>query len=170
MSPLTDRSQRGFTLAEAMIVIVLSGVVTIGLIGFYLSSQATWIDGSNQALTQREGTLLIEAIAEKTRDAASFAITIQDPKHCSVSLYDNSGSEIGQFAWTPSDSRVHYWGPNGGGTPVDRGAVTTSVVDEFQLADDVVPGKVLHLTRVRLIAADGKHVDMSSMFALHNAP
>jgi hypothetical protein len=156
-----------------MVVIVLSGVVTIGLLGFYLNSQATWIDGSSQALTQREGTLLVETIADKTHGAVSFwtdKVSASYPTCCFVSLYDNSTKEIGRFAWDPSDSLVHYFGLDAGGNLVPRGPITTSIVEQFQLADDVVPGRVLHLTKLRLRSTDGSRINMTSMFSLQNLP
>ena len=61
MSPVppdTWATPRGFTLTEVMIVIVLAGVVTLGLVTFYLNSQAWWTEASTQVLAQRDATLL----------------------------------------------------------------------------------------------------------------
>src|SRR5262249_37558194 len=53
---------RGFTLTEVMVVTVLAGVVTLGLITFYLNSQIMWTESSTQVLAQRDGTALLEAM------------------------------------------------------------------------------------------------------------
>ena len=157
--------ERGFTLVEAITVIVLSGVVTIGLLGFYLNSQATWMDGSSQALTQREATLLIESIADRVHEAASYDILPTSPPSGNqmVLLRDKDGNEMSRFSWEPVDSLVHYWDAG-----VDKGPVTTSVVERFQLA--VVSASVVQLTGLQVRAADGARITSSSMFALNNAP
>ena len=171
MTTIRQTAQQGFTLVEAMVVIVLAGVVTIGILGFYLNSQATWIDGSSQALTQREATLLIESIAERTHEAAQILVLPTTPPSGNqmVQLMDKDGNPLSEFTWEASDSLVYLSQVNSAGVMGEPSPITTSVVESFQLTFDTSP-LLLHLTRLQLRSSDGARITMSSMFAPHNAP
>jgi Tfp pilus assembly protein FimT len=73
-----DRGERGVTLIELTIVVVIATAVMVGLTAFYFNAQTVWIDASSQALAQREASMLIEAIARETRRAA-HAVVENDP-------------------------------------------------------------------------------------------
>ena len=70
---MSPRSERGLTLTELVVVGVLATLVMLALTGFYFNSQRTWLEGSSQALTQREATLALEHLAD---DAQSFQTKI----------------------------------------------------------------------------------------------
>jgi prepilin-type N-terminal cleavage/methylation domain-containing protein len=155
---------RGFTLVEAMVVMALAGVVTLGIVGFYLNSQATWIDASSQAITQRDATLLVESLADRARGAASFWIQPSSgDTNQMVLLFDSGGVETSRFTWEAEDSLVHLWLAGD-----DKGPVITSVVERFQLVADATPS-ILHLQRLQVRASNGTRVTMQSTFALYNA-
>jgi prepilin-type N-terminal cleavage/methylation domain-containing protein len=155
---------RGFTLAEVMVVMVLASVVTLGLVGFYLNSQATWIDGSSQALAQRDATLIVESLTDKAREAASYEILPTSPPSTNqiVVFFDNGLNELSRFTWE-ADSLVHLW--QGGD---DKGPVASSIVERFELAPDTSP--VLHLQMLQVRATNGARVQMHSSMAMYNAP
>ena len=158
--------QRGFTFMEVTIVMVLAGVVTLGLVGFYLNSQALWIDGSAQALAQRDGTTLVESISAKTRGAATAGVFPMPPDGLNhqLILWDGNGDEICQFLWDASDSLVHQ---HEGGA--DKGPIVPSIVERFSLSvDPTLP--LVHLDSLRVRSSAGRRVALSSAFALHNHP
>jgi Tfp pilus assembly protein FimT len=156
---------RGLTLMEVTIVMVLSTLVVMGMISFYISSQSTWMASSTQVLAQRDATLLIEAISDSVRVAAQAEVwPPPDPtvSHQDLILRDQDGNEFWRFWW--ADSLVHQ-GRGVDGVDEDRGPVVASRVTRFQLG--VFPGLVeIHLVELR--AGDGQLVHMSSAAALYN--
>jgi len=152
-------------LTELTVVIVLAGLVTIGLVTFYFNSQATWIDGSTQAMTQREGTGLVEIMADTIRFATSAEVNNSpDPLHQQLILRDQYDVVIGQFVWNSSDSLIHYaFGP----TAIDQGPLMTSKVTRFQLDKD---NKLVYLRLLELRSANDQLVRTSSTMAMLNAP
>lgn len=149
-----------------MVVIVLAGVVTLGILGFYVNSQATWIDASSQALAQRDATLLVEILSDRAREASSFMILPSSPDSSKqmVLLFDQNLVESSRFTWELGDSLVHLWQAG-----VDKGPVITSVVEEFKLGGDPSPS-IFHLQQLQLRSTNGARIKMKSTFALYNAP
>ena len=47
-------NERGMTLTEVAVVMILGTMIMAGMVGFYLSSQGLWLDASTQAITQRD--------------------------------------------------------------------------------------------------------------------
>src|SRR5258706_10357166 len=87
-APRTSRrlDQRGLTLMEVRIVVVLASLVMLALLGFYINSQATWNDASSQTITQRELTMVIERITEKAH-MANYGKW--EPSTMQLDLYDS---------------------------------------------------------------------------------
>jgi hypothetical protein len=149
-----------------MVVVVLAGVVTLGLVGFYLSSQATWLDASTQALVQRDATTLVEAITRESREAGGALVlgAPPDSTNSELLLYDNTFAiELRRFSWDSTDSLVHVI--IGG---QDQGPVVSSICERFQVAlDDSFP--VVHLNLIQLRGSNGDRVKISSSVRLYNA-
>ena len=157
--------ERGLTLTELTIVIVLAGLVTVGLVTFYFNSQATWVDGSTQVLTQRDATALLQAMTDSTRKAVKVVIfDSPDTLHQGLILLDGSDSEWARFWWHPGDSLIH----RGAGSPtVDQGPFVTSIAERFQLdADDAM----VYVKLLQLRSANGQSVQLSSSMVIQNRP
>lgn len=157
-------AERGLTLTEVMIVMALAVVVMLGLVGFYMNSQATWIDGSSQAITQRDGTLLIQTMTEAVRSAARAVVSnYPDAAHQALFLYASKSATdpFRCFYW--KDSRVY----SGDSQPRDGDpAVVTSPVGRFQL--ETVDTTLVLMDLVELPTAKGAPVRLSSAAALYN--
>jgi Tfp pilus assembly protein PilW len=166
MSRFTRLRDAGFTPVEAMIVMLLAGVVMLGLFTFYFSSQASWLDASSQALAQRDATIIIQHLARNTRQAAAVSLT-----NCpgQVVLYSDPGgtAPFKNFFWNMGDSLIHFG--NGATCSSDQGPVVSSLVEEFNLTISGSP-PVLKLVNLRVRSATGERIEMSSSFALYNAP
>lgn len=163
---LRPLDERGLTLTEVTIVAAIGLLVLLGLGGFYLNSQATWLDASAQAITQREATLVSEAISDLARvSAGATAQPVPDADHGQVHLFlhGNPGTAFWCYWWDPSDSLVHH-GPDPAND--DRGALLASKVERFRV-EVVGPLVQVHL-RVR--AATGQSVEVSSSTLMRNAP
>jgi hypothetical protein len=143
---------------------VLAGMVTLGLVGFYLSSQATWMDASSQALAQRDATALVEAIAIRARGASSAAINFSAPD--SVLTFYGAGGYPYSFWLHQADSLVHSGHGEGS---VDEGPVIPSRVERFSVGlDGTLP--LVHLGLLQVRSETGERVQMESTFNLYNAP
>lgn len=166
MNPYRMGSE-GFTLVEVMVVMILAGVVTVALLGFYLNSQATWLDASSKALAQREATTLLESIGARADSAGSARVSAVGPDTL-IELFHSpnaSGIPYYGFAWRAADRRVHQ-GP--GSCFPDRGAVIASSVEQFSVVYNVGLG-MLDVLSLRVRSASGDTIAMRSSFTLHNA-
>jgi len=167
MTARNRESQAGFTLMELTVVIGLAGVVTLGLVAFYLQSQMLWMDASTQALAQRDATTIIEAIREKAESAATVDIQAAGGGNNVVVFLASGNVELGRFFWSPADSLVHYAISS---APVDdKGPIAPTIVERFAVS--ALPNQAfVKLDTLRVRSTTGQVVQMSSGMALYNAP
>jgi len=162
--PLHPRGDsRGFTLTEVTVVIVLAAVVTLGLVTFYLNSQAMWTDASTQALAQRDATSILEAMRQRGHVAA-LAVW-NEPIH-KVTFYDNTLQELDSFFWDQAgDSLMHHGGPS---DPLGR-AIAPTVVERFAVSTDPNPNYgLVTVDTLRVRSTSGVRVTMSTTIGLFN--
>lgn len=157
-------SERGLTLTELVIVGILASLVMLGLVGFYMNSQGTWMDASAQAITQREATTLIESITTKVHEADSAGVVAQNTQ---LELY-GPADEITAvrpllhvFWWDRSGDSLVHGGPS---VPLDEGPSASSVCEQFLCAsnDSLVDVNVV------LRSAQGSKVELSTRAAFLN--
>ena len=161
--------ERGLTLTEVTIVAAIGLLVLLGLGGFYLNSQATWLDASSQSITQREATLIAQAVADSARTSGgATALAVPDAEHGQVHLYrfDEATGALETtafwcFWWSPADSLVHH-GPDPANG--DRGALGTSKVERFRVVAD---GTLVQVA-VRLRSATGQRVEVVTTALMRN--
>ena len=159
--------ERGLTLIEIMVVVALAGVVTLGLAGFYLSSQATWMDASSKTMAQRDATTLMETITRQAREAGAAVVLPASPdsSNSELILYTPGFLELARFTWTPGDSLVHQ----GLGVNTDVGPVVSSLAERFKVSlDPNYP--LIHIDLLQMRGANGQVVTMRSSVKLYNAP
>ena len=103
------RDERGLTLTEVTVVMVLGTMIMAGLVAFYLSSQGLWIEASTQAITQREASLLTAAMRDSIRQSGSAVATPSpDALHQQLSLFrPGASTPYYYFWWEPTDSLIH---------------------------------------------------------------
>ena len=156
------RDQSGLTLTEVTIVAVIGLLVLLGLGGFYLNSQATWLDASSQALTQREGTFLTEVIGDDARRSdRAIGIPVPDADHGQLQLQFPSGPDM-FYWWSAADSLVHS------GTDIvndDRGPMLDSRVERFRV--EVLSTDFVRVS-MRLRSATGSRVEVAFTTFLRN--
>lgn len=156
---------RGFTLVEVLVVMALAGLVTLGLVTFYLHSQGTWIDASTQALAQRDGTTVLETIADHA-GLGHHAVVVPvagHPLNSDLQIFDTSDSLVARFFWDPADSLVHH----GDGGEIDQGPIVSSAVTRFSVRVEDALG-LIHVDSLRLRSAMGQIVLLSSTFGMYN--
>jgi hypothetical protein len=154
------------TLTEVTIVFVLSAVLMTGLVAFYLNSQMVWTDGSTQAISQREVTLVLEAITSKARAADSvFVLPVPDPLHVQIVLRRpgiGSSDSLYFYWWSPGDSLIHEGMRN---IHDDRGPMLTSKVTCFAASST---SRLLRIDSLRVRTAQGVSITMGTAAALQN--
>jgi prepilin-type N-terminal cleavage/methylation domain-containing protein len=158
------RREAGFTLMELMIVITLAGVVTLGLVAFYLNSQMLWMDASTQALAQRDATTIMEAIREQAETADHAFIGLVGYGNSKVSFSVN-GSQIGGFTWRP-DGLIHSFDASG----TDLGPIVPTKVERFTVSTDPNQLGIVTIDTLRVLTTTGQRVQLSGGFAMYNAP
>jgi len=155
--------ERGMTLTELTIVMVIAALVTVGLVTFYINSQSLWMDASTQAMTQRDATLLLERLTRAAREAPHTEVANSpDSLHQMLILRDSGNNERLRFAWEPGDSLVHEINNQ----TTDMGPVATSRVERFQLETD--DSTFVALRGLWMRTANGERVELSSTIALYN--
>jgi hypothetical protein len=160
----TRAAERGMTLTEVTIVFVLASLVMTGLITFYLNAQAIWMDGSAQAISQREATLVIEAISAHARLADSSVVTPGAP-YVRIDLRMPDAYPVSSYSyWVDSDNRMHESFVSGGVT-TDRGAMLMSEVMCFSAHAE--PG-LLHVDSLRVKSASGSQITLATAAAFQN--
>jgi len=159
-------NERGLTLTEVMIVAVIGVLVLIAMGGFYLQSQGTWLDGSSQAITQRELTFVLETIGDSTRAASRAVVSFSpDSAHCQLALCPpdstNSAPPSWYVWWNAADSLLHS-----GTNPVngDAGPLLQSKVERFAVSADARTVSV----SLRAHAATGQEVENTMSAAMLN--
>jgi hypothetical protein len=161
---LRPLDERGLTLTEVTIVAAIGLLVLLGLGGFYLNSQATWLDASTQSITQREATLIAHAIADRARESRSAIVTpVPDAEHAQVAFFAPGSGTTADWCywWNPGDSLVHH-GPDPAND--DRGALGSSKVERFRVEADAAMVRVA----LRLRSATGQRVEFSTSAFMRN--
>ncbi len=66
--------QDGFSLIELMVVVLILGLITIGLVTFFSGGVRSWISGQNQLLAQREARQAMDRMVRDIREGKSYVI------------------------------------------------------------------------------------------------
>jgi hypothetical protein len=156
--PRVAAQERGFTLTELAIVGTLAVLVMLGLMGFYFNSQRMWLDGSTQAMTQRDATLLVDVISRDTHTAAQAFIKSTALNQERLELYASNNDPISMYEIEPGDGKVHRWMPDGSHVPVGDSKALRLLFE--------TDGKLVDLTVAELISANGDTVRTSSRFQM----
>ena len=160
---------RGLTLTEVAVVMILGSLITAGLVGFYLSSQGVWLDASTQAITQREASLVATAIRDSVRQSAKAWVSPSpDAEHMQLALYrtPNDATPYYYFYWNATDSLIHA-GPTHGGP--GAGPIGSSRATRLQFDSSSFPeGGGAVRVDLRLLSASGGRVDMGAYAVFKN--
>jgi Tfp pilus assembly protein PilW len=162
----TPEPERGVTLTELAIVLVLAGLVMLGISAFYFNSQEVWMQGSAQAIAQREASFAIERVRDVAHAASSALADSSggDPDHIRLVLTD---ADLTQHVFWCDDvsKQLHESVTPDGGPQTDLGPIASSRVARFLASTS--PEMVTNLS-VELISAEGQTVSVSSAAALLN--
>lgn len=157
-------AERGITLTEVAVTMIIGTMIMAGLVGFYMSSQGMWLDASTQAISQREATLVVETLRDSVRMSGKALVTASpDSVHQQLALYRTPASVTPYyyFYWSASDSLI-YSGTSVGGA--GAGPMIVSKAERFQL--DATSDAVQ--VDLRLRSASGQTVEYTSFAVMRN--
>lgn len=93
-------NNKGFSLIELMVVLVLLSIIILGLVTFFSGGVRSWITGQSQLRAQREARMSLDMMVKEIRLGSSvtknsdYSITINVPSLGSNSAYDVT------FSWS----------------------------------------------------------------------
>jgi len=152
------RNCRGITLVEVTVVGILAALVMLALSSFYINSQGTWIDASAQAMTQRDGTLILQVMADSIHGAATATVT-PSPPTLHLYAFADPANETCQFRLDPVDHLVHLK------NPTFDGPIAHSLVTRFEVTADTA---MVHVDALELTTSANKPVVLSGSAVLYN--
>lgn len=156
--------ERGLTLTEVAVVMILGTMIMAGLVGFYLSSQGMWLDASTQVITQREASLVAATMRDSIRQSSmAFATASPDSLHQQLALYKNGSTTPYYYFWyEPTDSLIHSGTSLGG---LGSGPMIVSHVERFRLSASNYAVRV----DMRLRSANGDVVEAGAYAVMKNS-
>jgi len=87
------KNQKGFSLIEMMVVVVILGLIVLGLVTFFTGGAKSWVAGQSQLEAQRNARQAMDRMVREIREAD----------------YINSSSVLSQIDFnTPFDGSISY--------------------------------------------------------------
>jgi len=77
------KNQRGFSLIEMMVVVVILGLITLGLVTFFTGGTKSWVAGQSQLEAQRNARQAMDRMVREIREGNNFTI---GPSNNSVTI------------------------------------------------------------------------------------
>jgi len=97
---LYNKQQRGFSLIEMMVVVVILGIIVLGLVTFFTGGAKSWVAGQSQLEAQRNARQAMDRMVREIREAdyvenssTSSSIDFHTPFDGTIS-YSLSGSDL----------------------------------------------------------------------------
>lgn len=100
---LFPENQKGFTLIELMVVVVILSLIILGLVTFFTGGARSWIAGQSQLKAQREARQTMDWMVKEIRvgkeivDGSDISVTVKIPVFDSdglISGYNNINYEL----------------------------------------------------------------------------
>ena len=66
------KNQRGFSLIEMMVVVVILGLITLGLVTFFTGGAKSWVAGQSQLEAQRNARQAMDRMVREIRESDSI--------------------------------------------------------------------------------------------------
>jgi len=108
MNTLNIKNQKGFSLIEMMVVVVVLGVIVLGLVTFFTGGTKSWVSGQYQLTAQRNARQAMDRMVREIREASDIIAS------------STSSTEI-NFD-TPWSTDIKYSWSGDEGDPILRGA------------------------------------------------
>jgi len=97
---LYNKQQRGFSLIELMVVVVILGIIVLGLVTFFTGGVKSWVAGQSQLEAQRNARQAMDRMVREIREADSinssstpYIISFHTPFNGNIIYNYNSGDK-----------------------------------------------------------------------------
>ena len=71
---LYNKQQRGFSLIEMMVVVVILGLIVLGLVTFFTGGAKSWVAGQSQLEAQRNARQAMDRMVKKIREGENVKL------------------------------------------------------------------------------------------------
>jgi len=82
------KNQKGFSLIEMMVVVVILGLIVLGLVTFFTGGAKSWVAGQSQLKAQREARQAIDRMVREIREGKNV-ISDSDTSKIKVDYLDS---------------------------------------------------------------------------------
>jgi prepilin-type N-terminal cleavage/methylation domain-containing protein len=89
-----ENDQKGFSLIEMMVVVVILGLIVLGLVTFFTGGTKSWVAGQYQLAAQRNARQAMDRMVREIRDASDIIANSTTSKEINFD--------------TPRDSNLNY--------------------------------------------------------------
>ena len=115
-------NQKGFSLIEMMVVVVILGLIILGLVAFFTGGARSWISGQSQLEAQRNARQAMDIMVREIREGKSYSsttssVTVDIPALGSSSAYSVTYKKI---------ARIIYREVNSVSSPLINNVITLS--------------------------------------------
>lgn len=106
-----NNNQKGFSLIELMVVVVILGMITLGLVAFFSGGVRSWIGGQSQLQAQREARQAMDRMVREIREGklvtgTNLSIDVDIP------ALGTEPEKIITFSWSGTPGDPLYRGVN----------------------------------------------------------
>jgi len=87
------KNQKGFSLIEMMVVVVILGLIVLGLVTFFTGGTKSWVAGQSQLKAQREARQAMDRMVREIREGNNV-VTGSDDSSITVNIpnFDDKGN------------------------------------------------------------------------------
>ena len=110
------KNQKGFSLIEMMVVVVILGLIVLGLVTFFTGGAKSWVAGQSQLEAQRNARQAMDRMVREIREASNIIV-------------DSTSSKKIKFN-TPWSTNLEYSWLGNDWDPILRG--TTPLINNVQ--------------------------------------
>lgn len=107
------KNQKGFSLIEMMVVVVILGIIVLGLVTFFTGGTKSWVAGQSQLIAQRNARQAIDVMVREIREGKNITSGTEISVTVSVPSFDVDGS-------IDSYNDVNYSWPGNAWDPINR--------------------------------------------------
>ena len=94
--PLDNNRQKGFSLIEMMVVVVILGLIVLGLVTFFTGGAKSWVAGQSQLTAQRNARQAMDIMVREIREASDIIDTSTSSKEIN---FNTPGSNNLKYSW-----------------------------------------------------------------------
>ena len=91
------KNQKGFSLIEMMVVVVILGVIVLGLVTFFTGGTKSWIAGQYQLTAQRNARQAMDRMVKEIREASDIIANSTTSKEINFNTPWNSNLN---YSWS----------------------------------------------------------------------